>query len=117
MPTHLGNDFARVLRLPRETSRSPLRKKRDEKKFFLGLTFGKPYVTIFKVMRDRTMNQKEYNQKRHDEARKEYNAGVKQSEKQEAKAKAEVEGFYEVETEYGAKRGARQFVDFLEETF
>lgn len=117
MPTHLGNDFARVLRLPRETPRSLLRKKRDEKKFFLGLTFGNPYVTIFKVMRDRTMNQKEYSQKRHDEARKEYNAGVKKSEKQEAKAKAEVEGFYEVETEYGAKRGARQFQDFLEETF
>ena len=81
------------------------------------MTFGNPYVTIFKVMRDRTMNQKEYSQKRHDEARKEYNAGVKKSEKQEAKAKAEVEGFYEVETEYGAKRSARQFVDFLEETF
>ena len=81
------------------------------------MTFSKPYVTIFKVMRDRNMNQKEYSQKRHNEAREQYNAGVKQFEKEEAKAKAEVEGFYEVETEYGAKRGARQFVDFLEETF
>ena len=35
-------------------------------------------------------DQKEYSQKRHNEARKQYNAGVKQSEKQEAKAKAEV---------------------------
>ena len=61
--------------------------------------------------------QKEYSQKRHNEARREYNAGVKQSEKQEAKAKAEVVDLYDVETEYGAKRGARQFVDFLEETF
>ena len=34
-------------------------------------------------------DQKEYSQKRHNEARKQYNAGVKQSEKQEAKAKAE----------------------------
>lgn len=89
----------------------------DEKKLFLGLTFGKPYVTIFKVMRDRTMNQKEYSQKRHDEVRKQYAAEVKQFDKVEDEAKAEVEGFYEVETEYGAKRGARQFVDFLEETF
>ena len=71
-------------------------------------------------MRDRNMNQKdqkEYSQKRHNEARKQYDAGVKQSEKQEAKAKAEVIDLYDVETEYGAKRGARQFVDFLEETF
>ena len=84
------------------------------------MTFSKPYDTIFKVMKDRNMNQKdqkEYSQKRHNEARKQYNAGVKQSEKQEAKAKAEVVGLYEVETEYGAKRGARQFIDFLEETF
>ena len=84
------------------------------------MTFALDYVTIFKVMRDKTMNQKdqkEYSQKRHNEARKQYNAGVKQSEKQEAKAKAEVVGLYEVETEYGAKRGARQFIDFLEETF
>lgn len=84
------------------------------------MTFALDYVTIFKVMRDRTMNQKdqkEYSQKRHNEARKQYNAGVKQSEKQEAKAKAEVIDLYEVETEYGAKRGARQFIDFLEETF
>ena len=84
------------------------------------MTFSKPYVTIFKVMRDRTMNQKdqkEYSQKRHNEARKQYNVGVRQSERQEAKAKAEVINLYEVETEYGAKRGARQFIDFLEETF
>ena len=84
------------------------------------MTFALDYVTIFKVMRDRAMNQKdqkEYSQKRHNEARKQYNAGVKQSEKQEAKAKAEVINLYDVETEYGAKRGARQFVDFLEETF
>ena len=84
------------------------------------MTFALDYVTIFKVMRDKTMNQKdqkEYSQKRHNEARKQYNAGVKQSEKQEAKAKAEVVDLYEVETEYGAKRGARQFIDFLEETF
>jgi len=84
------------------------------------LTFSKPYVTIFKVMRDRDMNQKdqkEYSQKRHTEARKQFEAGVRKSEKQEAKAKAEVIDLYDVETEYGAKRGARQFVDFLEETF
>ena len=84
------------------------------------MTFALDYVTIFKVMRDRTMNQKdqkEYSQKRHDEVRKQYNAGVRQSEKQEAKAKAEVVDLYDVETEYGAKRGARQFIDFLEETF
>ena len=113
----MGNDFARVLRLPRETPRSLLRKKRDEKKSFLGLTFGNPYVTIFKVMRDRTMNQKEYSQKRHDEVRKQHAVEQEQFSKVENKAKAEVEGFYEVETEYGAKRSARQFVDFLEETF
>ena len=63
------------------------------------------------------MNQKEYSQKRHNEAREQYDAGVKQSEKQEAKAKAEVIGLYDVETEYGAKRGARQFIDFLEEVY
>ncbi len=114
----MGNDFARVLRLPRETSRSPLRrKKRDEKKFSLGLTFSKPYVTIFKVMRDRNMNQKEYSQKRHDEVRKQHAVEQEQFSKVENEAKAEVEGLYEVETEYGAKRGARQFQDFLEETF
>ena len=92
-------------------------RKKVRKKSFLGLTFSKPYVTIFKVMRDRNMNQKEYSQKRHNEAREQYNAGVKQSDKVENEAKAEVEGLYEVETEYGAKRGARQFIDFLEETF
>jgi len=81
------------------------------------LTFALDYVTIFKVMRDRTMNQKEYSQKRHNEARKQYNVGVRQSERQEAKAKAEVISLYDVETEYGAKRDVRQFVDFLEETF
>ena len=62
-------------------------------------------------------DQKEYSQKRHNEARKLFEAGVRKSEKQEAKAKAEVVDLYDVETEYGAKRGARQFVDFLEETF
>ena len=62
-------------------------------------------------------DQKEYSQKRHNEARKQFEAGVRKSEKQEAKAKAEVVNLYDVETEYGAKRGARQFVDFLEETF
>jgi hypothetical protein len=92
-------------------------RKKVRKKSFLGLTFSKPYVTIFKVMRDRNMNQKEYSQKRHNEALEQYNAGVKQSDKVENEAKAEVEGLYEVETEYGAKRCARQFVDFLEETF
>jgi len=88
-----------------------------EKKLILGLTFALDYVTIFKVMRDRTMNQKEYSQKRHDEVRKQYNAEQKQFERHEAKAKAEVIDLYDVETEYGAKRGARQFIDFLEETF
>ena len=92
-------------------------RKKVRKKSFLGLTFSKPYVTIFKVMRDRNMNQKEYSQKRHNEAREQYNAGVKQSDKVENEAKAEVEGLYEGETEYGAKRGARQFIDFLEEVY
>ena len=55
MPTHLGNDFARVLRLPRETSRSPLRKKRDEKKFFLGLTFTNFSDRLFPVSERNTM--------------------------------------------------------------
>ena len=71
-------------------------------------------------MRDRDMNQKdqkEYSQKRHHAARKQFNAGVKQSDKVENEAKAEVEGLHEVETEYGAKRGARQFIDFLEEVY
>ena len=81
------------------------------------MTFSKPYDTIFKVMKDRNMNQKEYSQKRHDEVRKQYNAEQKQFERHEAKAKAEVIDLYDVETEYGAKRGARQFIDFLEETF
>ena len=60
------------------------------------------------------MNQKEYSQKRHNEVRKQYNAEQRQFKKHEAKAKAEVVDLYDVETEYGAKRGARQFIDFLE---
>ena len=63
------------------------------------------------------MNQKEYSQKRHDEVREQYNAEQKQFERHEAKAKAEVIDLYDVETEYGAKRGARQFIDFLEEVY
>ena len=77
-------------------------------------------------MRDRTMNQKdqkEYSQKRHDKVRKQYQADVEQFERVENEAKAKVVDLYDMEADYVPEEGrkgkwiARQFVDFLEETF